>query len=747
MTSAPALLLALALLTLPAPAQESSGPTDAEREGHARMVALLAEVHAKTTALDPFLGDGELPRLERQIAAHPEGIRRKQLAQRLHHRGVELLRLGRNADAVESMLRAHELLADVTEGPRPRFERALLYDLGVANMRQGEVDNCVARHTSRSCILPIEGDGVHVDQTGSRAAMKWFREALAGSQPGESIHVAARWLLNVTAMTVGEHPDALAEEERVDFTAFAGASEFPRFVDVAHELGLAVFDHSGGAVVDDLDGDGTLDVFTSSWDTQGELRVFLNRGDGTFEDATQRAGLDGIHGGLNLVQADYDDDGDVDVLVLRGAWRFGIAGKHPNSLLRNEGDGTFVDVTFLAGLGEDHFPTQTGAWGDYDLDGDLDLYVGNEATPNHRFASQLFRNEGDGSFVDVAREAGVTNLRYAKGVVWGDYDRDGDPDLYVSNLDADNRLYRNEGDGTFVDVAAELGVAQPRNSFPVWFWDYDNDGWLDLFVSSYDKGDSWAEYRLTTVAASYAPDVRERFGSPPPRLYRGDGKGGFEDVAAAAGVARATLPMSGNFGDLDNDGFLDFYLGTGYPYFDGLIPNVMFRGVGGRSFEDVTIAGGFGHLQKGHGIAFCDLDDDGDQDVFEQMGGAFPGDAFGNALFENPGFGNHWLRVRLVGTESNRSAIGAHVRADLTEGEAHRSVHRHVTSGGSFGANPLEQHLGLGSATSVDVLEVTWPRTGRTQTFRDVAADQRIVITEGTDAIEVVPLRASELGG
>jgi len=743
--SRPAHLLALWLSlgsALGATPQEGPDPAAAARESHARMVATLAKVGEQAELLNRFLGEGDEPRMRAAIAAADETTPPRELAFHHYRLGLDLLRLARPEEAIASLDRARELLAELPE--RPKFYANLVYDLAVAHMRLGELTNCVARHTSRSCILPIEGDGVHVDPTGSRNAAKWFREARTLDARGSGHEVSARWLLNIVTMTLGEYPDALAEDERIDFGVFDTEEPFPRFTDVSAELGLDVIDHSGGAIVDDFDGDGLLDVMSSSWHSAGQLRLFKNRGDGSFEERTAAANLTGILGGLNLVQADYDDDGDLDVLVLRGAWLFGPEGKHPNSLLQNQGDGTFLDVTYLAGLAQNDYPTQTGAWADYDLDGDLDLYVGNEAVRFHRYAGQLFQNQGDGSFVDVAKEAGVANLRFAKGVVFGDYDGDRWPDLYVSNLDAPNRLYRNQRDGTFVDVAEELGVTEPTKSFPVWFWDFDNDGHLDLFVSSYDKGENWASYRLTTVAAGYLEDVTG-FETPPPRLYRNDGKGGFVDVAAAAGVARPTLPMSGNFGDLDNDGFPDFYLGTGYPYYDGLVPNVMLWNRGGTRFEDVTTAGGFGHLQKGHGIAFADLDQDGDQDVFEQMGGAFPGDAFANALYENPGFGNHWLKVRLTGVESVRSAIGTRIRAVFREDGVERSVYRHVGSGGSFGANPLMQHLGLGRATKVDRLEVWWPKSDTTQVFRDLPADLRVEITEGEGEPRLVEERAFAL--
>ena len=341
----------------------------------------------------------------------------------------------------------------------------------------------------------------------------------------------------------------------------------------------------------------------------------------------------------------------------------------------------------------------------------------------------MFRNEGDGTFTDVARQAGVLNNDFAKAVVWGDYDSDRFPDLYVSNFGGPNRLYRNQGDGTFSDVAAELDVTFPYRSFPAWFWDFNNDGVLDLFVSGY-------EWNVRDVAADYLglPARETEFD----HLYRGDGRGGFRQVGSETGLSRITQPMGSNFGDLDNDGFPDFYLGTGYPDYEGLMPNLLFHNERGRKFTDVTTAAGVGHLQKGHAVAFADFDHDGDLDIFAELGGAFAGDVFGNALFENPGFGNHWIVVKVVGVETNRSAIGVRIQAEIVEGGERRSVYQWVNSGGSFGGNSLRRHIGVGAAEKIEVLEVYWPRTGRTQRFQDVAVDQMIIVTEGRDKYQTL---------
>jgi hypothetical protein len=258
-------------------------------------------------------------------------------------------------------------------------------------------------------------------------------------------------------------------------------------------------------------------------------------------------------------------------------------------------------------------------------------------------------------------------------------------------------------------------------SFPTWFFHVDNDGALDLFVSSYTC-------QVEHIAASY---LDESIRLETAHLYRGTGDGKFEEVGRKWNLTRPSAPMGSNFGDLDGDGFLDFYLGTGDPAYHNLMPNMMYLNRGGKAFDDVTMAGGFGHLQKGHAVVFADLDNDGDQDVFEQLGGAYPGDKFFDALFENPGFENHWLTIQLVGNQSNRSAIGARIRIDVLQNGSTRTIYKHVNSGGTFGGNPLRQTIGLGKAEKILGVEVFWPTTNQTQSFDDVPMDGAIRIREG----------------
>jgi hypothetical protein len=691
------------------------------------MATLLRERAARVDprALSLIVNDRRAELLLQQLA------RPLPAAERMRVRGaavLELVQAGRVEDALaaldelESDARANDPTGLARHGQAARMLRVLAY------LRLAEDQNCHLSANRDACLAPIRGQGIHGRREGSSRAIAVLDEVLAES-PGD---LRARWLLNIAHMTLGSHPDGVPPRLRIPPSAFAPEYPLPRFDNVAAEAGLELYALSGGAILDDFDGDGRLDLVVSAMGFADQLRYFGNRGDGSFEERTSEAGLSGEVGGLNLLQADYDNDGRLDVLVLRGGW-LGSEGRFPMSLLRNLGDGGFVDVTRQARLLR-FAPTQTAAWLDYDGDGWLDLFVGNESSPGLEHPCELFRNNGDGTFSERAREAGVAYVGFVKGVVSGDYDGDGRPDLFLSVMGGDNVLLHNDGSAgpgrpwRFTDRAAAAGVREPRASFSTFFFDYDDDGRLDLFVAGYGRRSQPGLPRVEDVAADYLglPNDGE-----PGRLYHNQGDGTFRDVTSAAGLARVVPAMGLNFGDLDNDGWLDFYAGTGTPDLGMLVPNRMFRNAEGRAFQDVTTAGNFGHLQKGHAVCFGDVDDDGDQDVFEQMGGAYLADKARSALYRNPGNANAWLGLRLEGVRSNRAAVGARLEVHFETPSGRRVLHRSVGSGGSFGASPLRLELGLGDARGAVELEVFWPATGERQRFAGLELRRRYQVREG----------------
>jgi hypothetical protein len=632
----------------------------------------------------------------------------------------------RNYDGdAEGAARLLEELRALAEGSEPVARRLLytiIYYQGVTALRRGENDNCIRCRGESSCILPISRAAVHVNTEGSRAAVGFFTEYLRRFPDDLQV----RWLLNLAHMTLGEYPQGVDPRYLVRLDRYLDSeSDIGRFRDVGERLGVNRLNQAGGAILDDFDGDGRLDLFVTSLDPTMEAALYRNRGDGTFEERIESAGLGGQLGGLVCYQTDYDNDGLLDVFIPRGAW---LLRPIRPSLLHNDG-GTFTDVTDRAGLAA-AFNSNAAAWADYDNDGFLDLFVACELGPD-----LLYHNRGDGTFEEVAASAGVSGPArgFEKGCNWIDFDNDRDPDLFVNDLAGPARLYRNEGDGRFADVTLAMNIRGPSQGFSCWSWDFDNDGWLDLFATSYDRTNADLIGGLLGMPATCEHG----------RLYRNRQGRGFEDVTTAAGLDGVYAAMGTNFGDLDNDGYLDFYLGTGEPSIATLVPNRMFRNVAGRRFAEITGSSGTGHLQKGHAVAIGDWDRDGDADVFIQMGGAIHGDRYHNIMFENPGRGHHWLTVRLVGERTNRAAIGARIKV-VTGGDAPLTVHRHVTSGSSFGANPLEQTIGLGASGRVATLEVEWPTSGTTQVFRDVPVDRSIEVVEFSDAyrtLDAPPLR------
>jgi hypothetical protein len=611
--------------------------------------------------------------------------------------------------------RAYDALQELRTWLRdsPKLEHdwhyTIAYFQGVTALRLGENENCIMCRGESSCILPISPSAVHQNPRGSRLAIRHFTEYL--DRFGDDLGV--RWLLNLAHMTLGEYPEQVDPRYRIPLDHYAN-SEFDigRFRDIGHRVGVDRYNQAGGAIMDDFDNDGLLDLAVTTFEPLGSMSFYRNRGDGTFEDRTAAAGVSDQLGGLYCVQADYDNDGNLDIFIPRGAW---LPSAIRPTLLRNDGGGTFRDVTEASGL-MDPVNSNSACWADYDNDGWLDLFVCCELQAN-----RLYRNRGNGTFEEVAEQAGLPRYdkAYTKGATWFDFDNDRYPDLFVSNLMGASRLYHNRRDGTFEDVSLSMAIDGLEAGFSCWSWDYDNDGWLDLFATCYDRS-------LEDIVRGL---IGEPHGRQSNRLYRNLEGRGFEDRTREAGLDMVFATMGSNYGDFDNDGFLDMYLATGDPSLATLVPNRMFKGVAGRRFAEITGTAGTGNLQKGHGVACGDWDRDGDVDIFVEMGGAINGDRYHNILFANPGQGNHSLTVKLIGRKTNRAAIGARIKV-VTAGEAPLVVQRHVSSGSSFGANPLEQTIGLAGADTVAVLEVTWPTSDTTQVFRDIPADAVVEITE-----------------
>ncbi len=650
-----------------------------------------------------------------------------------------LLASGDPVAAVEQM--QHALALALEAGLPMRNVNLVRFRLAVALLRRGEVDHCLQMHNPESCLFPVSGMGVWSDPSGARAASEVLEEIL---RLDPSL-LGARWLLNVANMTAGTYPDGVPPEFLISPTPVEAPADpssvpfVPRFRDVAPDLGVGSADCAGGAVMDDVDGDGFLDVVSSSLQACAPMHYHHNQGDGTFADYSESSGLAEQLGAFNLFQADYDGDGRLDILAVRGAWLGPMYGRQRDSLLHQEPDGTFRDATRESGVGARALPTSSAGWADFDLDGDLDVYIGNEGFPN-----ELFQNEGDGTFRDVAETAGAADRGMTKGIALGDADNDGDPDLYVSHLGQPNLFFQNEGDGTFAENGEEVGLRERtpgtgsgNATFATWFFDYDNDGWLDLWVSGFNA--SLGEFTADSLGL---PSKGARS-----RLYRNQGDGSFRNVASEAGVARVLTPMGSNFGDVNNDGFLDIYLGTGKPQFEWLVPNVLFVNGGGVRFYDRTAASGLGHLQKGHGVAFGDLDNDGDQDVFVQIGGFFKADGFLDSLFENPGTPHHWITLVLRGVSSNRHGVGTRIQLDLLGPDGPRRVHALAGSGSSFGSSSLQQEIGLGSAERIERIELVWPASGLRQVLENVPLDCFVEITEASNEIRVLDRPRVRLAG
>ena len=624
---------------------------------------------------------------------------------------LHLARLSQQSSATMNLERSRQLCEGLLrEFPHHREASILLLR---ARLRQGELSH--ALDFGRQLMQRLPQDrlvhllaGTAALWAGDDAAVPILQQAVdLSSQHFDRLK--ALWLLKLHYNQRGGYPAALSGRYRFHTFRPPLSESHLRFTDIAVESGVDKTDRGRGSAWLDFDDDGDFDLFSVG--IQAVHALYRNDGGGNFADVTKEKGLDDRRGGWGASSVDYDNDGDPDLFVSRDAWE----GRAANSLYRNDGD-RFVDIAPQAGVA-DSGASFTATWGDYNNDSYLDLYVANGVIGDGD-TNRLYRNNGDGTFAEMGTAAAVADSGNTIGTAFGDYDNDGRPDLYVVNIGQPNRLYRNNGDGTFADRALAAGVSYPLDGgYVTFFFDYNNDGQLDIFaalMSSFNDA-------LNSAIEGQAVEPNRPF------LYHNNGDGTFADITQLAGLARSFGTMGIGMGDIDNDGFADIYLANGGPEMYRLEPNTLFRNRGDGTFADVTELANVGNLGKGHGATFADFDRDGDLDLYAGLGGHYNGDVWPNSLYRNDGTNGYYLQVELQGTRSNRDAIGA--RLTLYSG-AHR-VHTQVASGFGFGSNnALTTHLGLGTQRHIDRLEVHWP-SGLKQQWQNVAPNQAIRIIEG----------------
>ena len=580
-----------------------------------------------------------------------------------------------------------QALAELTEAARDPGSRALaLHEAAVAYYRAGK-----CREAALTASRAMEED------------------------PANERVRAWGWL---AAQSLGGYPEEVPARHRMEMRV-GYAQPSVEFEDIAPQIGLDKTSAGRGLCVFDYDNDGLLDVVITA--AHAGCSLYHNNGDGTFSDVSIASGLDNCVNGFIVAAADYDNDGNTDLFVTRIGFYYG-----DTTLFRNNGDGTFTDVTRQAGLA--HWgPSFTATWADYNNDGYVDLFVANNLGGlfDRKSPNLLFRNNGDGTFTEVAAQAGLVTPWPTIGAAWGDYDNDGYPDLFVSNGLGRSQLCRNNGDGTFTDVSRHAGIDSYAIGSTCFWCDIDNDGWLDLVQFS------WSDHEdvIHTMRHGHGPaDGR------PMRVWRNNRDGSFTNISPELGIDGCWGTMSGNCGDFNNDGWLDFVLGNGSPRMDRLEPLVLLERNGTGRYSNITFSAGLPFTGKGHGANMADLFGDGRLSVMVAAGGAYPGDLLTTGVFRPKKLPGNYLNVRLVGVKSNRSALGARV---TLEAGGRRQV-REVSGGSNFGCTPFEQHFGLGTLAKVDALEIRWPTSGLVQRFIDLPANRTLRFVEGQAAWEDV---------
>jgi hypothetical protein len=643
---------------------------------------------------------------------------------------TEKINSGDTKPAIEKLEQVLEEVSKADVKNKAQSIQAIKRILVIANMRLGEQENCIQKHNHESCIVPIQSDGFHELEQGSRKAIEYLMDILKENPRNPE----AIWILNLAYMTLGEYPEKVPATYLLPPSYFnKNTDKIERFDNLASKMGIGHELLSGSVIIEDFDADGDLDIFSTSWGFEDNVIYYENDGQGGFSDKTSRKNLDGHTGGLCIKPTDFNNDGLVDIYIMRGAWMM-AKGAIPNTLLENTGNG-FKDVTLELGLNK-HSPTQACDWIDINKDGWLDLLVFNESFPETAYPTQLWMNNQGKSFTDVAPQTGLTDVGFYKAISVGDVNNDGWDDIYVSQLGGENLLYMNKGVGenglvSFINIAKRANVTQPIISFPTMMFDFNNDGLLDIVASSFES-------KVDNPAADFALNILGQNTGGQTLVYINKGDGTFNEIHEKLGMNEAIYAMGCNHGDLNNDGWTDLYFGTGDPSFFSIIPNKVYLNDESNKVHDVTYASGMGHIQKGHGVSFTDLDRDGFVDVYAVMGGAYEGDVFQNAFFHNPQNNNNSITLKLIGERSNKLAIGAKVIVLIEENGKERAIHRRISSGASFGSNCLETVIGVGQANAIKSISIKWPNVDKTvQTISNLPVNKFIKITEGNSEIEI----------
>jgi hypothetical protein len=479
---------------------------------------------------------------------------------------------------------------------------------------------------------------------------------------------------------------------------------FPVFTNVTTAAGMASSGTPfGNPSWGDFDGDGYLDLWVDNH-YNAPPYFYKNNGNGTFTDVFASTGMEGKGDKHGNGLCDYDNDGLLDLHITTGARHGTTLGTKADRTEKNLGGFIFSDVTVLAGTDDTWGQGRSVAWGDYDRDGYPDLLLGNLKTD-----LVLYHNNGDGTFTNMAIAAGLGGLQYNEAD-FADYNNDGYPDIYLSDVEGfganTDRLYKNNGDGTFTDVTAEAGI-QPLIDGRSDVWgDFNNDGYLDLFIS-----------RGADVVTKQT-------------LYQNNGDGTFTDVTDAAGLGALSNNRAAGWGDFDNDGYLDLYVVNSGTDPDGKGPNYLYRNNHDGTFKDVALRAGVQATahSRGRGASWGDYDNDGFLDLFTNNGEDNTDFNHGPLfLFHNQRNANHWLKIKLIGTTSNRDGLGARVM--VTAGRLVQYRENNGSMGHYLSQQSTPLHFGLGTLAQIKTVVITWP-SGIVQTMRNVAADQLLVVTE-----------------